>query len=131
MSPPVSRQVSFDELRELNIRMDGQLSEIKSLLSDINNKQREMELREAGCSPLMSGKLDAAWRRIDDHDARIKMIEAELPIKANREVVADELKVINETLIEIKQTNKILTWLGGLMTTTIIVYLLNQFLHLL
>lgn len=111
--------------------MDAQLSEIKSILSDINGKQREMELREAGCSPLMTGRLDAAWRRLDDHDARIKIIEVEMPMKAVREVVDAELRMINETLTEIKQTNKILTWLGGLMTTTIIVYLLNQLLHLL
>jgi hypothetical protein len=65
--------------------MDKGFDEIKVLVRSFDERVRGVEMQEAGCQPLLSGRIDAAWRRLgehdstfDKHDGRLKDLEAQL-----------------------------------------------------
>ncbi len=100
-------QTQIDELGE---RMDEGFKELKDMFRGFEERVRTVEQREAGCQPLIQSRLDAAWRQIDTNTSSIKML--------------------TETIVALKHTNNILTWLGGIMGSAIIIWILGQILGL-
>ena len=112
---PPSQSAQIEELKQI---FGSQFGELKALLSEISDRVRSIELNAAGFEPQIVSKIDAAFRRIDDHASRLTSLE-------------QETKLINQSLIELKQTNKIISWIGGLLASTLILWLISQLLHLL
>ena len=95
-------QVQVDALGE---RMDKGIDEIKRMLEAFDGRVRAVETREAGCQPILTGRMDAAWRTIDDHEVRIRTVEGLMP--ALRE------------LIEIKPKLFLVATVGGFVGTAV------------
>lgn len=84
------------------------LDEIRAALRDIDGRLRALEQSEAGTHPLINARLDAAWRKIESHETRIKNAE--------------------EQILGLREANRLLTWIGGILGSTVIVWLMMQVL---
>jgi chromosome segregation ATPase len=75
MNPPGAGTAGTDVLRSqveaLGETMKVGFDEIKGLIRGLDERVRQIERNEAGCTPVMQSKIDAAWRKIDELDAKI------------------------------------------------------------
>lgn len=112
MTPPQPSQNAAvqAQITALGDRMDRGFSELKEIMGCFETRVRGLEQREAGCQPLLQSRLDAAWREIDAHAA--------------------EIKKLNDVIIELRQANRIVTWLGGIVGSAIILWIIGQTLGL-
>jgi predicted phage-related endonuclease len=85
------------------------VSEIKQMLHGIEERVRKLETDEAGSRPLMESRIDAAWQKIEEHDLSIK-----------------EMK---DMVLKLDHSNRLLSWLGGILGSTIIIWLATQILE--
>jgi hypothetical protein len=85
------------------------VAEIKQMLRAVEERVRALENHEAGSHPLMESKIDAAWRKIEEHDRRMKSME---------DVVA-----------RLDHSNRLMTWLGGILGSTVLIWLVTQILQ--
>ncbi len=101
---PITEQVSQAQIDALGERMDRGFGEIKELVRGYEERLRGMETREAGCAPLMNSRLDAAWRKLDSHEAEL-----------------DKLRVnLNRMAKTAGQLEAVAKWLLGIATALII-----------
>lgn len=84
------------QIGTLGERMEKGFERLEKLMSGVEERVRVVETREAGCQPILSGRIDAAWRTIDEH--------------------GNEIKTIKKTLDALVHTNNILKWLLGIST---------------
>lgn len=99
------------QLTELNARVYQvacDVGEIKTMLHQIEERVRKLENNEAGVHPLMESKIDAAWRKLEEHDKRIENL--------------------TEIVSRLNHSNKIMTWLAGILGSTVIIWLISQIL---
>jgi predicted RNase H-like nuclease (RuvC/YqgF family) len=99
-----SEKVSQAQIDALGERMDKGFTELKDMLSRFDERLREQEKQTASCQPLMNSKLDAAWRRIDSHDAQLEKLQKALQDMAK---TAEFLETVAR-------------WLLGIITAVII-----------
>ncbi|MBI4928315.1 MAG: hypothetical protein HY835_11155 [Anaerolineae bacterium] len=87
-----SLQAQIDSLGE---RMEKGFEEIKALLRGNEERLRSLETREASCQPLIQSRLDAAWRKIDEHEKEIETLtEIAQSLRATLRVVTGVLVVL-------------------------------------
>lgn len=72
MAPP---GVSQSQISALEQRIEKGFDELKEMLKGFDERVRAVEQREAGCQPIITARLDAAFRKIDDHDLRLITVE--------------------------------------------------------
>jgi len=85
------------------------IGEIKQMLHEIEERVRKLETSEAGSKPLLESRLDAAWRRIEEHERRMKTLE--------------------DMVLKLEHNNRLLSWLGGVLGSTVIIWLAMQILQ--
>lgn len=107
---PTQSQALQQQITDLGARMDRGFDELKEIMVGFETRVRGLEQREAGCQPLLQSRVDAAFRLIDEHSS--------------------EIKKLNEIITELRQTNRIITWLGGLVGSAIILWIIGQMLGL-
>jgi hypothetical protein len=80
MTPPrtISQETSQAQIDVLGERMDKGFNEIKEMLLRYEERLRGLETREAGCAPLISSRVEAAWRKIDGHETELNNLRATL-----------------------------------------------------
>jgi hypothetical protein len=111
MTPAAGAQAaSQSQITALGDRMEQGFNELKQIMTGVEGRVRGLENREAGCQPIVNARMDAVWKRVDEHDA--------------------EIKELRSTITELKQTNKILTWLGGLVGSAFVLWVVGFFLGL-
>ena len=101
------------QLVELSVRlarMEKDIQEIKSNLSESGDKVISLEKSEAGRYPLIERRLDNLEKRTDKHEDEI-----------------DQLVKITQSLAN---TNKVLTWVAGLAGAGVLSWLIAQILSL-
>ena len=88
----------------LGERMDRGFTEIKEMLYRFDERLRDEEKNQAGYQPVITARLDAAWRRIDKHD--------------------QDMDKLNEALIKITKTvsqlESVSKWMLGILTAVIV-----------
>jgi chromosome segregation ATPase len=97
---------------ELATRMEQvarDVVEIKQMLHGIEERVRKLEQSEAGSKPLLESRLDAAWRKIEEHERRVKALE--------------------DMVLRLEHSNRLLSWLGGILGSTVLVWLMTQILQ--
>lgn len=102
----LQKQIS-DFGARLNQVADG-VAEIKRMLQDIEKRVRNLEQSDAGSHPLMQSRIDSAWRKIDEHENDIKTLKA--------------------AIARLETSNRLLAWLGGILGSTVIIWLVTQIL---
>jgi predicted RNase H-like nuclease (RuvC/YqgF family) len=85
------------------------VTEIKSMLKAIEERVRALENHEAGVYPLMENRIDAAWRKIEEHDKR--------------------LDALNQVVSRLDHSNRLMAWLGGILGSTVLIWLVTQILQ--
>lgn len=105
-----SLQRQIAELTARVNRIAEDVTDIKQMLKDIEERVRSLENHEAGSHPLMESRIDAAWRKLEDHDRRI-----------------DNLTQI---VARLDHSNKLMAWLGGILGSTVLIWLVTQILQM-
>lgn len=91
--------------------------EIKELLISFDARMRKMETTEAGCRPLVDARLEEHGKTLSEHAQSIKAIKEEV----------DDMQLI---MVELKRTQRILSWVGGVLASTVIIWIITQLLGL-
>ena len=91
------------QIGALGERMDKNFDEIKVILHDFDGRIRGLETREAGCNPIITQRVNAAWHKIDSHD--LKLVELE--------------KIVNELAQAAKRQDAFMRWMSGILATII------------
>jgi len=102
------------QITELSARVNQIVSgidDIKTMLRQMEERVRRLENNEAGAHPLMESRIDAAWRKIDEHDKR--------------------LDTLTQMVGKLDQSNRLMAWLGGILGSTVLIWLVTQILQLL
>ena len=102
------------QISDLSARLNqvaADVLEIKMMLRDIEARVRQLENNEAGSHPLLNSRIDAAWRKIEEHDRRIEYL--------------------SQVIAKLDQSNRLLTWLGGILGSTVLIWLVTQVLGVL
>lgn len=100
------------QISELTTRLDQvarDVSEIKQMLRAVEERVRALENHEAGAHPIMESRIDAAWRKLEEHDKKI-----------------DNLTQIVSRL---DHSNRLMAWLGGILGSTVLIWLITQILQ--
>jgi len=108
MTPPGRRVSDSDNLAALQPQIDmlGEkvdrgFGELKEMLRSFDERLRKTEQAQAGCQPLVEMKVNAAWKKLDEHDEAI----------TNMTKSVDKLSEIGK-------------WLLGIITAMIISFLI-------
>lgn len=101
------------QITEFSARLDQvarDVAEIKQMLHAVEERVRALENHEAGSHPLMESRIDAAWRKIEEHDRRIKVME--------------------DIVTRLDHSNRLMAWLGGILGSTVAIWLITQIMGL-
>ena len=110
MPAPTQTSVLQSQITALGERMEQGFNKLESIMTGVEGRVRGLENREAGCQPILTSRLDAVWKRVDEHES--------------------DIKKLNEAITALKQTNKILSWLGGIVGGAALLWLITQLLGL-
>lgn len=109
MNPPTNPSAALQaRIDEIGMRMDKGFDELKALLGNSEQRIRQIEQDQAGQHPLLESRIDAAWRKLDDHSLELKSVNTR----------ADKALLIAERL------EMIFRWLLGIITATIVAILI-------
>lgn len=97
------------QIDSLGRRMEKSFDEIKTIVTGFDTRVRTVELKEANRNPILTAKMEAAWRKLDEHDLMMKEFKK----------TVEELK---NSINELMHTNKILKWILGILTVLITAY---------
>jgi chromosome segregation ATPase len=96
------------QMEDLSTQLRQDIGEIKTTLKAIEERVRALETVEAGCRPLLESQIRTALSRIEDHDKK--------------------LSLLSDAVIQLQHANKILTWVGGLLGSTLVIWVVSQIL---
>lgn len=99
-----SERVYQEHIGALNKSLDKGIDEIKAMLSTFDKRMREVETQDASFQPLLTSRMDAAWRRIDAHSIELDRYR-------------EGLVMLTQS---IKQLESISRWLVGIFTSVIV-----------
>ena len=89
-------------------RIELGFAKLEAAIKVLDDRQRAAENREAGNTPIMSSRLDAAWRKIDDHETSIRDLRQE----------------VSKLMHSVIQLLSILRWMLGIFTSLIVAILI-------
>lgn len=107
----VSNSALQATMYEVGVRINQlcqDIGEIKSMLKSIEDRVRKLENDEAGTHPLIESWINQAWQKIDDHDK--------------------QLAALTKIVIQLQHANNIMTWIGGILGSTLIIWIVTQIL---
>jgi hypothetical protein len=96
---PNESEMFQKQIDSLGERVEKGLDEIKEMLRSFEARVRKVEGDQARCEPTLTMRLDAAWRRIDQHEAELVNLR----------------KLMDEAVL----TNRILKWILGIVTVVL------------
>lgn len=127
MTPP-NLQALQAQLTALGETMQQSLQRVETNIQDINNRLRGLENREAGCQPLINQRLDAAWRSIDEVKAELLVIKKSAG--ADKAELIGTINTQAQTITKLQSRIGLITGVGSLVGSGIILWLLNNWLGL-
>jgi hypothetical protein len=112
MTPPLPSQQSAlqAQITALGDRMEQGFNKLEQIMTGVEGRVRGLEQREAGCQPIVTARMDAAWKKIDEHEV--------------------EINQMSDAIVELKQTNRLLTWLGGIVGSALLIWIVSQLMGL-
>jgi len=101
-----------EQINSLGTRMEKGFDELKSIVSGFDKRVRDVELIQANSNPILTSRVDATWRKLDEHDGALKDLDK-------------EIEDIKKTISELINTNRILKWILAVLTTLLTTYLIT------
>lgn len=89
-------------------RIEAGFARIDLAIRQLDERLRQSEMRDAGFSAPTGARLDAAWRRVDEHSSQISELEKEL-----RQLVST-----------VNQLQQILKWMLGIFSSLLVAVLI-------
>jgi hypothetical protein len=88
--------VNQQQLDGIGARFDKGFDEIKALMRSFDERIRAIELREAGCSPLLLTRIDAAEKEIVEHKKEVLELRVLIQLQAETaETLSNAVKTIS------------------------------------
>jgi hypothetical protein len=87
--------------------MNRGFTEVKFMLQGFDERLRSLETREAGCQPIVQTRIDAAWRRLDEHDTKLNQV-----LTLHQKLAQDQILMTSR----MKDLQGILKWVLGVFT---------------
>lgn len=112
MTPPVNRsQDAYNMIL-------AAISEVKTLVSGLDERVRQLERATVEQSVTAAQKLDALFRRVDEHSAQIREVENDVTCKVReRQAVTDDLdkRIVAMSLRvqDIESVTLLAKWVGA------------------
>lgn len=94
------------QITALGERMDQGFTRLEAVMTGVEGRVRGLEQREAGCQPIVSSRMDAAWKKIDEHTA--------------------ELKDLHDAVKALQHANRIITWIAGIAGSSLVLWFMSQ-----
>jgi predicted RNase H-like nuclease (RuvC/YqgF family) len=98
------------QITQLGEQMNRGFERLEQKISGFEDRVRAVEQREAGCQPLFASQIQEVQKKVNEHSARFQEVD--------------------RIITELRQANKILSWVGGLLASLVIVWFINQLLGL-
>ena len=89
-------------------RIEAGFARLDLAIRQLDERLRQSEMRDAGFAGPTQARVDAAWRRLDEHSAALAVLEREL-----RDLVST-----------VNQLQNILKWLLGIVTSLFVAVLI-------
>jgi hypothetical protein len=89
-------------------RIEIGFAKLEAAIKVLDDRQRAAENREAGNTPIMSSRLDAAWRKIDDQAVHLTELQRDLA----------------QLTASVAALQNILRWMLGIITSLIVAVLI-------
>jgi hypothetical protein len=89
-------------------RIEIGFAKLEAAIKVLDDRQRAAENREAGNTPIMSSRLDAAWRKIDDQAVHLIELQRDLA----------------QLTASVAVLQNILRWILGIITSLIVAVLI-------
>jgi hypothetical protein len=94
------------------------ITEVKTIVTSLDSRVRALEQATVEQSVTAAQKLDALFRRVDEHSAQIREVENDLTCRVrDRQVVTDDLykrfEVMAQRVQEVEGVAKLVKWLGA------------------
>jgi len=106
-----------EQINQLGASMEKGFNRIEALLASYEARTRMLEQQEAGCQPIINNKLENVSIRLLDHDALFNKMR-------------EEINVMSKNIQELQASNRILKWLGGLVGSAVVLYIVAALLKL-
>lgn len=103
----------------------GRLTKLETMLEQSERNRNEFRNQYERSHATLKAEVDAAHRRIDDHEKHTEEKVKEF------DTARAELKALTDAVLELRQANKIIAWLGGLVGSALILWLVGRLLGLL
>lgn len=91
----------------LSERMDRGFTELKTMLQGFDERLRGLETREAGCQPIVQARIDAAWKRLDQHDKELQTL-----LTLHQTLTQGQVNLTNQ----VRNLQGVLRWILGVFT---------------
>ena len=95
------------QIDDLGDRMEKGFAEIKEMIKGFDVRMRNVEQNQAGCQPILTARIEAAFQKLAQLDIKINELDQTL--------ISQRAKIT-----ELQHTNNILKWLLGIATTLVI-----------
>lgn len=108
----VSNAVLKQELFRVSERLESiaqDVAAIKQLLHEMEGRVRTLETDEAQRHPVIQTTLESMDRRLTDSEERLKTLE--------------------NIVIRLDHSNRVMAWFGGVLGSTVIIWLITQILQ--
>lgn len=102
--PPSATQVQIDAL---GARMDKNFDELKGMIGVFDVRLRGSEMEQARTQPIMDSKINAAWSKVDKHEADLIALQ----------------KTVTDLAYVIYRMESIAKWMLGILTALIVALL--------
>jgi hypoxanthine-guanine phosphoribosyltransferase len=109
--PPNNWDIFQNQIRTLGESMAKNFDEVKGMLNAFDARVRSIETGEAGCQAIVASRLDAAWKKLDEHTSKLNDTE---------KIVNTQVLVVDKLIDSQKQLKEILRWILGVITTIFI-----------
>ena len=113
--PPANWEIVLAQVKTQGESMNNSFDEVKGMMRAFDERMRDIETGEAGCQAFTTGRLDAAWKKLDEHSGDLKDLKT---------IVSDQVLLVADIIKYQKQIQKFMNWLLGILTTVMMAVLI-------
>jgi hypothetical protein len=113
---PTNWELVLIQIKTLGESMNKSFDEVKGAMFNFDERVRGIEKSEVGCQAVVSGRLDAAEKKLDEHTSMLADLE---------KLVANQVLLVSQLIESQKGLNNILKWILGIFTAVIVVIVIG------
>ena len=119
MTPP-SNNANFDLVLQA-------ISEVKTMLIGLDERVRTLEQTTITQSVTAAQKLEAAFRKLDEHSIKLDSLRIDLDYRVDERVKVTD--TLDDRMLRVEQITSAVKWLGGMLVALAVGLLWGIFTH--